>query len=523
MPAETHVERGPLGPDEVLALDPRAARRDPRDRRERASRARRASPTTSRPTRSRSSSSSKRSRKSSASAPWASASTTRTSPSSRPSARPSTTSSRACGASRRHDAATTAVARLEAALGARVRASTLTSSRRSSIGPSAPSTRRSSRTSGWSSSATPCSGSSVTDHVFDDVPGAARGRAGEAPGVGRERRGARRSRRSRSSSGPRSSSARARTRRVAATKPSILADAMEAVIAAVYLDGGWDAADDARAAAPRRSHPGGCGGPGWRRLQDAAPGARGAPLRPAAALPGARRGPRPLEAFFATVLHRGRGAWRRRGSIEEAGRAGRRARGVAASSGATTCRSTSSAGDAATGARGSRGTRCLSSPKSRSCAATSSATSSGERVKAVEVDGMRSVRRHHNRKQFISRLEGKKITGVERRGQVHPVPARGRRRARDPPRDVGTAAARQDVARDASPSTRTSSSRSQQGGQLRFVDPRTFGEMFVTEPTPSRRSSELVAPRSRPARRRRCRGSSSGRSSRRSTPSSSRC
>ncbi len=28
------------------------------------------------------------------------------------------------------------------------------------------------------------------------------------------------------------------------TKPSILADAMEAVIAAAYLDGGWDAADD---------------------------------------------------------------------------------------------------------------------------------------------------------------------------------------------------------------------------------------------------------------------------------------
>ena len=41
----------------------------------------------------------------------------------------------------------------------------------------------------------------------------------------------------------------------------------------------------------------------------------------------------------------------------------------------------------------------------------------GKRVKAVEVDGMRSVRRHHNRKQFISRLEGKKFTGVERRGK----------------------------------------------------------------------------------------------------------
>ena len=33
MPAETHVERSPIGPDEVLAPDPRAARRDPRDRR----------------------------------------------------------------------------------------------------------------------------------------------------------------------------------------------------------------------------------------------------------------------------------------------------------------------------------------------------------------------------------------------------------------------------------------------------------------------------------------------------------
>ena len=41
----------------------------------------------------------------------------------------------------------------------------------------------------------------------------------------------------------------------------------------------------------------------------------------------------------------------------------------------------------------------------------------GKKVKAVEVDGMRSVRRHHNRKQFIDRLEGQKITGVERRGK----------------------------------------------------------------------------------------------------------
>ena len=37
MPAETHVERSPIGPDDVLAHDPRAPRRDPRDRRGRAS------------------------------------------------------------------------------------------------------------------------------------------------------------------------------------------------------------------------------------------------------------------------------------------------------------------------------------------------------------------------------------------------------------------------------------------------------------------------------------------------------
>ena len=36
----------------------------------------------------------------------------------------------------------------------------------------------------------------------------------------------------------------------------------------------------------------------WRRLQDAAPGARGAAVRPAPALPGAGRGPRPLEAVL---------------------------------------------------------------------------------------------------------------------------------------------------------------------------------------------------------------------------------
>jgi len=41
----------------------------------------------------------------------------------------------------------------------------------------------------------------------------------------------------------------------------------------------------------------------------------------------------------------------------------------------------------------------------------------GKKVKAVDVDGMRSVRRHHNRKQFAQRLVNHKITGVERKGK----------------------------------------------------------------------------------------------------------
>ena len=40
-----------------------------------------------------------------------------------------------------------------------------------------------------------------------------------------------------------------------------------------------------------------------------------------------------------------------------------------------------------------------------------------KRIKTVEVTGLRSIRRHANKKQFISRLEGQKIDGVSRRGK----------------------------------------------------------------------------------------------------------
>lgn len=100
----------------------------------------------------------------------------------------------------------------------------------------------------------------------------------------------------------------------------------------------------------------------------------------------------------------------------------------------------------------------------------------GRRVKTVEVSGNRSIRRHTNKKQFISRIEGQKIDAVERRGKnlllslgddwlvVH-LGMSGQL-LKTVPRDP--------VAKH----THVTISFTQ-GGQLRFVDPRTFGELYV--------------------------------------------
>ncbi len=105
----------------------------------------------------------------------------------------------------------------------------------------------------------------------------------------------------------------------------------------------------------------------------------------------------------------------------------------------------------------------------------------GKRVKAVEVSGMRSIRRHPNKKHFISKLEGRKVSGVERKGKYLLLRLDGgdvlvvhlgmsgqliRAKGGKEPVDKHTHVV----------FTFT------QGGQLRFVDPRTFGEMFVTTP-----------------------------------------
>ncbi len=106
----------------------------------------------------------------------------------------------------------------------------------------------------------------------------------------------------------------------------------------------------------------------------------------------------------------------------------------------------------------------------------------GRRIKAVEVKGtknaMRAIRRHPKRKDFTSRLEGTKIQRVERRGKYlllfldsGDVVVTHFGMSGQFQRGTGRVAL--------APHTHIVLT-FQQGGDLRFLDPRTFGEMFVT-------------------------------------------
>ena len=104
----------------------------------------------------------------------------------------------------------------------------------------------------------------------------------------------------------------------------------------------------------------------------------------------------------------------------------------------------------------------------------------GKRVKSVEADGMRSIRRHHNRKQFAGHLEGKKMTGVERRGKYILVKLEGGEvlviHLGMSGQLIRAKGSREQMAKHTHVVITFT-----QGGQLRFIDPRTFGEMFVTD------------------------------------------
>jgi formamidopyrimidine-DNA glycosylase len=104
----------------------------------------------------------------------------------------------------------------------------------------------------------------------------------------------------------------------------------------------------------------------------------------------------------------------------------------------------------------------------------------GKRIKSVDVTGLRSIRRHKNKKEFITRLEGAKVKSARRRGKfllltldtgdvlvVH-LRMSGQLLRAQPKEPL--------------PKHTHVVLTFTQGGQLRFVDPRTFGEMFLTVP-----------------------------------------
>jgi formamidopyrimidine-DNA glycosylase len=104
----------------------------------------------------------------------------------------------------------------------------------------------------------------------------------------------------------------------------------------------------------------------------------------------------------------------------------------------------------------------------------------GKRIKTVDVNGLRSIRRHKTKKDFAGRLEGAKVKSARRRGKylvlaldtgdvlVAHLRMSGQLRRAQP--------------KDAMEKHTHVVVTFTQGGQLRFVDPRTFGELFVTTP-----------------------------------------
>jgi formamidopyrimidine-DNA glycosylase len=103
----------------------------------------------------------------------------------------------------------------------------------------------------------------------------------------------------------------------------------------------------------------------------------------------------------------------------------------------------------------------------------------GLRIKDVEVTDLRSIRRHGKKAPFVKALDGAKVTHVHRRGKYLVLSL-----------DTGSVLIihlgmsgqlRRNAAKDAlEPHTRVVLTFTQKG-QLRFIDPRKFGEMFVVD------------------------------------------
>jgi formamidopyrimidine-DNA glycosylase len=107
----------------------------------------------------------------------------------------------------------------------------------------------------------------------------------------------------------------------------------------------------------------------------------------------------------------------------------------------------------------------------------------GRRIKDAEVKGsrnaMRVIRRHKTRKDFTSRLTGHKITKVERRGKYLLLHLDGNEALVV---HFGMSGQFQRASGRVALAPHTHVVMTfQQGGDLRYLDPRTFGEMFVAD------------------------------------------
>ena len=103
----------------------------------------------------------------------------------------------------------------------------------------------------------------------------------------------------------------------------------------------------------------------------------------------------------------------------------------------------------------------------------------GKKIKTVEVAGLRSIRRHKQKKDFIAALEGHKIVSVARRGKYLVWRLDGPE-ALIVHLGMSGQLLKAKSARDKAPKHTHVVITFTQGGLVRFVDPRTFGEMFIT-------------------------------------------
>jgi len=103
-----------------------------------------------------------------------------------------------------------------------------------------------------------------------------------------------------------------------------------------------------------------------------------------------------------------------------------------------------------------------------------------KRIKSVEVTGKRSIRRHKTPGEFVARLEGRKVVNVRRSGKYLLIGLDSDQEVLVVHLGMSGQLYRTKSAKDPVLKHTHVVVTFTQAGQLRFVDPRTFGEMFVT-------------------------------------------